>query len=165
LYDKRQLLLRRELDDAQQKDLRALCEHYPPLSHLREVVAGVYDLYESPGRDAALARLGQLRRRAAELAATDQQSLGSHLLSALNGPTLEKSLAYLDHRHDPVPMPSTSNAVERANRRYRKMQKGVYRVRAEHQIRRRLALDLLREQRAAERKRTIELLHRIRAAA
>ena len=42
-------------------------------------------------------------------------------------------------------LPSTSNAVERGNRRYRKMQKSVYRVRTQAQIRARLALDMWRE--------------------
>jgi len=162
LYRKRQLLLRRELDEAQDKDLRELCEHYPLLKGLRELVVELYGLYQCPARDAAMTKLRQLR----EQAKRHEESLGAaELLSALNGPTLEKSLVYLDHRHGPAPAPATSNAVERSNRRFRKMQKGVYGVRQPHQIRRRLALDMLREQRAAQRKRAIELLHRLRATA
>ena len=41
---------------------------------------------------------------------------------------------------------TTSNAVERGNRDYRKMQKTVYRVRTQRAIEGRLAMDLLREQ-------------------
>jgi hypothetical protein len=40
-------------------------------------------------------------------------------------PTLEKALTFLDDKL----LPATSNAVERGNRRHRKMQKSVYRVR------------------------------------
>ena len=62
-------------------------------------------------------------------------------LKKLFSPTLEKALTFLDDKL----LPSTSNAVERGNRRYRKMQKSVYRVRTEAQIRARLALDMWRE--------------------
>jgi len=60
-------------------------------------------------------------------------------------------------------LPSTSNAVERGNRRYRKMQKSVYRVRTQAQIRARLALDMWREAQAEGRQQTLALLHRARA--
>jgi hypothetical protein len=53
----------------------------------------------------------------------------------------------------------TSNAVERGNRRYRKMQKTVYRVRTAHHIADRLALDLFREMAAQPRASTLALLH------
>jgi hypothetical protein len=61
-------------------------------------------------------------------------------------------------------MGATSNAVERGNRRYRKMQKTVYRVRTKKAIEGRLALDLLRESQAQGRARTTKTLHRARAA-
>ena len=64
--------------------------------------------------------------------------------------------------HDKL-LPSTSNAVERGNRRYRKMQKSVYRVRTQAQIRTRLALDMWREAQAEGRQQTLALLHRARA--
>src|SRR5215468_3110207 len=56
-------------------------------------------------------------------------------------PTLEKALTFLDDKL----LPSTSNAVERGNRRYRQRQKSVYRVRTQEQIRTRLALDMWRD--------------------
>ena len=59
---------------------------------------------------------------------------------------------------------TTSNAVERGNRRYRKMQKTVYRVRTQRAIEGRLALDLLREQHAQGRAQTTKTLHKARAA-
>ena len=49
------------------------------------------------------------------------------------------------------------------NRRYRKMQKSVYRVRTQAQIRARLALDMWREAQAEGRQQTLASLHRARA--
>jgi hypothetical protein len=80
-------------------------------------------------------------------------------LKKLFAPTLEKALTFLDDKL----LPSTSNAVERGNRRYRKMQKSVYRVRTQAQIRARLALDMWREAQAEGRQQTLASLHRARA--
>jgi hypothetical protein len=54
---------------------------------------------------------------------------------------LPNALTFLD---DSL-LPATSDAVERGNRRHRKMQKTVYRVRTGSTIRRRIALDVQRE--------------------
>jgi hypothetical protein len=73
---------------------------------------------------------------------------------------LEKALTFLDDRL----LGATSNAVERGNRRYRKMQKTVYRVRTESSINGRIALDLQRESRARDRTEATRTLHQARAA-
>src|SRR5262245_254212 len=83
----------------------------------------------------------------------------SKTLKKLFSPTLEKALTFLDDKL----LPSTSNAVERGNRRYRKMQKSVYRVRTQGQISARLALDMWREAQAEGRQQTLAALHRARA--
>jgi hypothetical protein len=80
-------------------------------------------------------------------------------LKKLFTPTLEKALPFLDDKL----LPSTSHAVERGNRRYRKMQKQVYRVRTQVQIRARLALDRWREAQAEGRQQTLASLHHARA--
>ena len=80
-------------------------------------------------------------------------------LKKLFAPTLEKALTFLDDQL----LPSTSNAVERGNRRYRKMQKQVYRVRTQAQIRARLALDMWREAQGEGRQQTLASLHHARA--
>ena len=80
-------------------------------------------------------------------------------LKKLFSPTLEKALTSLDDKS----LPLTSHAVERGNRRYRKMQKSVYRVRTQAQIRARLALDMWREAYAEGRPQTLASLHRARA--
>lgn len=82
------------------------------------------------------------------------------VLKRLLAPGLEKALVFLDERL----LGSTSNAVERSNRRYRKMQKTVYRVRTQKAIEGRLALDLLRESQAPGRVGTTKALHKARAA-
>src|SRR5262245_9290722 len=69
----------------------------------------------------ALDKLATLRRRVQRF-----KALGD-TLKKLFSPTLEKALTFLDDKL----LPSTSNAVERGNRRYRKMQKSVYRVRTQ----------------------------------
>ena len=77
----------------------------------------------------------------------------------LFAPTLAKALTLLDA----TLLPSTSHAVERGNRRYRKMQKQVYRVRTQEQIRARVALDMWREAQAEGRQQTLASLHQARA--
>ena len=69
-----------------------------------------------------------------------------------------------DSRFKAKLLPATSNAVERGNRRYRKMQKTVYRVRTQRAIENRVALDFQRERQAGGRARTIRTLHEARAA-
>jgi ubiquinone/menaquinone biosynthesis C-methylase UbiE len=101
----------------------------------------------------ALAKLAKLRcrrQRCRQLGAT---------LKKLFSPTLEKALTLLD---DGL-LPATSHAVERGNRRYRKLQKSVYRVRTQAQIRTRLALAMWREAQAEGRQQTLASLHRARA--
>jgi len=105
--------------------------------------------------ETALAKLGRLRVRVRRY-----KSLGRSL-EKLKSPTLEKALEFLDDKL----MPATSNAVERGNRRHRKMQKSVYRVRTKANLEGRMALDLQRERQAAERASTTETLHQDRAGA
>jgi len=80
-------------------------------------------------------------------------------LSKLFSPNLEKALTFLD---DSL-LPATSSAVERGNRRHRKMQKTVYRVRSRHNIHARIAIDMLRDAQATGRFETTRTLHHARA--
>ena len=110
----------------------------------------VYRLFDRRCRtDTALAKLARLRRRVRRF-----RSLGKSL-DKLHSPNLEKALTFLDDKL----LPTTSNAVERGNRRVRKMQKAVYSVRTQASLRGRLALDLERDQRASERQKTLSCLH------
>ena len=79
-------------------------------------------------------------------------------LKKVFSPHLEKALTFLDDKL----LPATSNAVERGNRRHRKMQKSVYRVRSKVCLEGRIALDMIRESRAEDRHQTTQALHQAR---
>src|SRR6266403_239779 len=114
----------------------------------------VYALFDRRCRtQPALDKLAKWRRRLLRVT-----QLGETLKKLLS-PTLEKALPFLDD----TLLPSTSNAVERGNRRYRKRQKNVYRVRTQVQICARLALDMWREAQAEGRQQTLQTLHEARA--
>jgi hypothetical protein len=102
--------------------------------------------------DTALAKLARLRRHLRRYRSRGRS------LDKLKSPNLEKALAFLDDKL----LPATSNAVERGNRRQRKMQKTVYRVRGQDALRGRLALDLQRDQQAPGRPVTTLSLHHAR---
>ena len=105
-------------------------------------------------RVVSLAVLAKLRQRVRRF-----KQVGK-ILNKLYSPNLDKALTFLDDKL----LPSTSNAVERGNRRHRKMQKTVYRVRTREHIHNRIALDMLRDSQKEDRSSTLTTLHRERAA-
>jgi hypothetical protein len=114
----------------------------------------VYRLFDRRCRtETALAKLARLRQRVQRFAQIRK------ILQTLFSANVEKALTFLDDRA----LPATSNAVERGNRRYRKMQKTIYRSRGQSQIKGRLALDMCRDVSSLARLSTLGLLHRIRA--
>jgi len=154
LFEHRHLFVQRHLSAAQQKVLGRLVRGRPQLRALRAIMEEVYRLFDRRCRTAtALKRLAKLRARVRRF-----KRLGK-ALDKLKSPTLDKALTFLDDRL----LGPTSNACERANRRFRKAQRSIYSARTAPQIRRRLALDLKREQRAARRAQTMKSLHRARA--
>jgi hypothetical protein len=155
LFDHRYLFVQKHLSPSERATLGRISRGLPQLRQLRELMEEVYRLFDRRCRMAtALAKLAVLRARLRRF-----PKLRS-VLKKLLSPGLEKALVFLDERL----MGATSNAVERSNRRYRKMQKTVYRVRTQKAIEGRLALDLLRESQAQGRAGTTETLHRARAA-
>jgi hypothetical protein len=155
LFTHRHLFVQRHLTDSERATLQLTTRGFPHLRALREIMDLVYQLFDRRCRTStALAKLGRLRQRVKRF-----KKLGQ-ALRALFSPNLEKALTFLDDRA----LPSTSNAVERGNRRYRKMQKMVYRVRAQAQVIARYALDLFREAWAPTRRRLVWLLHLHRSA-
>jgi hypothetical protein len=153
LFEHRHLFVRHQLDNAQRAILRRLVRSDPRLRALRAIMNEVYRLFDRRCRtETALQKLTKLRQRLRRY-----RSLGK-CLDKLNSPNLEKALTFLDDKL----LPATSNVVERANRRHRKMQKAVYRVRTKTTLENRLALDLQREQQACGRKITSESLHKSR---
>jgi hypothetical protein len=154
LFTHRYLFVQRHLNKTERKTLWRVSRGLPQLQALRAIMEQVYTLFDRRCRTpTALDKLVKLRRRLQRF-----KQLGE-TLKKLFSPTLEKALTFLDDKL----LPSTSNAVERGNRRYRKMQKQVYRVRTQVQIRARLALDMWREAQAEGRQQTLAALHRARA--
>jgi hypothetical protein len=154
LFTHRYLFVQRHLNKTERKTLWRVSRGLPQLQALRAIMEQVYALFDRRCRtQTALDKLAKLRRRVQRFPARGDT------LKKLFAPTLEKALTFLDE----TLLPSTSNAVERGNRRYRKMQKSVYRVRTHEQISARLALDMWREAQAEGRQQTLALLHRARA--
>jgi hypothetical protein len=150
LFDHRHLFVKRTLTEKEQRILRRITRGFPSLRGLRSVMDQVYRLFDRRCRtETALEKLGRLRARIRRFRSLHDA------LSKLFSPNVEKALTFLDDSR----LPATSNAVERGNRRHRKMQKTVYRVRTQEQIGQRIALDMQREQQALGRSYTISTLH------
>jgi hypothetical protein len=151
LFDNRYLFVTHHPGRNDRRTLQRITRGLPPLRVLREIMDQVYGLFDRRCRtDTALEKLARLRRRVKRF-----KEVGK-TLQKLFSPNLEKALTFLD---DKLP-PSTSNAVERGNRRHRKMQKTVYRVRTKRSLEQRMALDLLREMHASGRRQASKALHR-----
>jgi hypothetical protein len=150
----RYLCVQRHLTTTARKTLWRGSRGLPQLHALRAVMEQVYAFCDRRCRtQTALHQLATLRGRLQRC-----RPLGE-TLQKLFAPTLEKALTFLDDQL----LPSTSHAVERGNRRYRKRHKSVYRVRTQAQIRARLALDMWREAQAEGRPQPLASLHRARA--
>jgi hypothetical protein len=153
LFEHRYLFVRRHLDAEGRALLRRVTRADRWLRVLRGIVDEVYRLFDRRCRtDTALAKLARLRRRVRRYPSLVK------VLDKLNSPNLEKALTFLDDEL----LQATSNAVERGNRRHRKMQKTVYRVRKQEALQGRLALDLQREAQASDRLDTLTTLHQSR---
>jgi hypothetical protein len=155
LFEHRHLFVQHDLTLAERRTLKKITRGLPQLRTLRDIMEEVYRLFDRRCRtDTALAKLAKLRRRVRRFKAVGK------VLSKLQSPNLDKALTFLDDKL----LPSTSNAVERGNRRHRKMQKTVYRVRTQEHIHDRIALDMLRDSQKDGRTKTIKVLHKDRAA-
>jgi hypothetical protein len=154
LFQDRYLFVKRGLKASERKRFMHITRGLPQLRKLRELMEQVYALFDRRCRtQTALDKLTKLRQRLNRF-----KHLGE-TLQKLFSPTLEKALTFLDDKL----LPSTSNAVERGNRRYRKMQKSIYSVRTQEQIKARIALDMWREAQGEGREQTLQALHEARA--
>ena len=154
LYTHRHLFVKHYWSKSDRKTFWSITRGFPQLQKLREIMEQVYALFDRRCRtQTALDKLTQLRRRLNRC-----KHLGE-TLKKLFSPTLEKALTFLDDKL----LPSTSNAVERGNRRYRKMQKSIDSVRTQEQIKARIALDMWREAWGEGRGHTLHALHEARA--
>jgi hypothetical protein len=153
LFDHRYLFVQHILTSGERKILTRISRGHKQLRALREIMDEVYRLFDRRCRsETALQKLAKLRRRVGRFRKLHQT------LQKLFSPNLDKALTFLDDKL----LPSTSNAVERSNRRHRKMQKTVYRVRTQENISNRIALDMLCDAQAEGRNQTTRILHRAR---
>jgi Transposase len=154
LFEHRHLFVRHHLSPTQQKQLRERMYGRPQLRTLRKIMDEVYRLFDRRCRtQTALKKLQKLRRRVRRFRGLGQS------LDKLKSPNLERALVFLDDKL----LGATSNAVERANRRFRKAQKSIYSARTKEHLEQRLALDMHREQRASKRARALKTLHHARS--
>jgi hypothetical protein len=154
LFEYRYLFVQKKLSSKERRILKEITKGVPALRELRKFVDAVYGLYDRRcRRRTALKKLEKLCKR------LKKDDHWSQVLKKMESPTVAKSLVFLDDKK----LPSTSNAVERGNRRFRKMQKTVYRVRTQVNIRNRIALDMIREARQSRQCQTIQALHYARA--
>jgi len=154
LFEHRYLFVEHDLTPARHRTLRRVTCGLPQLRVLRAIMDEVYRLFDRRCRtDTALAKLAKLRQRVRRF-----KQVGK-ILTKLRSPNLDRALTFLDDKL----FPSTSNAVERGNRRHRKMQKTIYRVRTQKHIHNRIALDMLRDSQKQGRTDTLQILHRKRA--
>jgi Transposase len=155
LFEHRYLFVQHTLTPVQRRTLLCATRSLPMLRTLRDIMEEIYRLFDRRCRtDTALAKLAQLRQRVRRF-----KEVGK-ILRKLQSSNLEKALTFLDDKL----FPSTSNSVERGNRRHRKMQKTVYRVRSEENITNRIAMDMLRDSQKDGRTKTVKTLHSARAA-
>jgi hypothetical protein len=153
LFEQRYLFVKHSLTAKEKNILQGITRGLPHLRASRAIMDEVYRLFDRRCRmDSALEKLAQLRRRIRRFRRL------ARTLKKLFSANLEKSLTFLD---DSL-LPATSNAVERANRRHRKMQKSIYRVRTRERISQRIAVDMQRDVYIARQSCTIKTLHRSR---
>ena len=154
LFEYRYLFVAHHRTPAERKILGRITRGLPQLCPLRQIMDEVYRLFDRRCRtDTALDKLAKLRMRVRRF-----KQVGK-TLGKLFSPNLEKALTFLDDKQ----LPATSNAVERGNRRHRKMQKTIYRVRTQQHIHARIANDMLRDAQARGRFDTTQTLHHARA--
>ena len=122
LFQGRFLFVKRRLKPREHRQLLSITRGLPQLRKLREIMEYIYALFDRRCRtQTALDKLRKLRQWVKRF-----KWIGDTLTKVFS-PTLDKALTFLDDKL----LPATSNAVERGNRRHRKMQKSVYRVRSQ----------------------------------
>ena len=149
-FQERFWLVKRRLKPSERKRLVHITRGFPPLRTVREIMEHISALFDRRCRtQTALGKLKKLRQW------VNRCTWIGETLKKVFAPHLEKALTFLDD----TLLPATSNAVERGNRRHRKMQKSVYRVRSKLCLEGRIALDMLRASRAEGREQTTRALH------
>lgn len=115
------LCVKRRLTPSERKRLMHITRGLPQVRTLRDIMEHISALLDRRCRtQTALGTLSKLRQWVKRVTGMGET------FKKVCSPPLEQALTFLDDTLLPAP----SNAVERGNRRYRKMQKSVYRVRS-----------------------------------
>jgi hypothetical protein len=115
VWEHRFLWVRKDLSASEQEQLKSICRRQPLLRALRDLVDLVYNLFDRRCRsEAALEKLEAIRELKVFREFT--QLLG--IWKRLRSKNLEKALLFLDDDC----LEGTANAVERANRAYRRVE-------------------------------------------
>jgi hypothetical protein len=152
LFEHRYLFMKHHLSPAEQKTIRRITRGLPVTHLAPDHGRGLPAVRSSLPHRHRLGQTGTAAPPRGPLQTGGQDTL------ELFSPNLEQALTSLDDKC----LPAMSNAVERGNRRYRKMQKTVYSVRTQPSIRARIALDMLRDASAKRRADTTLVLHEAR---
>jgi hypothetical protein len=153
VFQGRVLFVKRRLRPSERKQLVHITRGLPHLRKWRDIMEPSYALFAR-----------RCRTHTARTTLKKRRQWGKRFkwigdtVKKVCAPPLEKALTFLDDRL----LPATSNAVERGNRRHRTRQKSVDRVRSQISLEGRIALDMMRESRAANRDRTTHALHQAR---
>ena len=121
VFEGRFLFVKRRRTPSERPRLLRITRGLPHLRKRRELMEHIYALFDR--RCWTQTVLGKLRKRRHWVKRF--RWIGDTVQKVFS-PHLEKALTFLDD----TLLPATSNAVERGNRRYRKMQKSVYRIRS-----------------------------------
>ena len=153
LFQDRFLFVKRRLTPSERKRFMHITRSLPQLRKLRDIMEHIYALFDRRCHtQTALGKLRKLRQWVKRFTWIGET------LKKVFSPTLEQALTFLDDKL----LPATSNAVERGNRRYRKMQKSVYRVRSKVCLEGRLALDMLENPAPKAETKPTQALHQAR---
>ena len=121
VFQERFLFVKRRLKPSARKRLVHITRGLPQWRTLREIMDHISALFDRRCRtQTALGTLQKLRQW------VNRFTWIGETFKKVFSPTLEKALTLLDD----TLLPATSNAVERGNRRHRKRQKSVYRIRS-----------------------------------
>ena len=158
LYQNRTLWVKKRLTKCEKRTLKKLSRGHRFLKVLRSLMDKVYSLFDKRcSLETAIRKLHRLIKspclnRCKEI---------DFIMRKLSNPNLPHAFLFLDD----TLLEATSNSVERSNRRHRKMQKSIYKVRCKDSIECRIKLDMKRDLSVRQRVARIDVLRNIRAMA
>lgn len=119
--------------------LQDLCTEHPPLDTARQFLEDIWGLFDDP--DAPFEVVKACYESLCEQPAYQDNPHLCNALNRLSGDTLEKACRFLEYEN----LPRTNNHAERTARRFRKRQKGHYKLRRSSTIDRAMKADLMRQ--------------------